>query len=510
MFYQSFKYYVVRTGLAFFLVLTFGYLTLFFVHEVALPGVHFNDLWIKAGAILVALFFGFVVYGMFGEHRFIRAQEGLKHIDLKNAGPETRKQFQGLVDFTESSYFLPGKGQRLREQLVQDYAEFLLSIGAEDPEALNIFLKAYLQNSGHTRFRNVLVSSLSRKKELSAPEIDLLLVIMKTEEYRDQELLKHMIRIFLEQEWFTNKSEPVFLKALQQKTGQENEIIRFMLPQLLNKKRTDYLAIHFYLESLSSLPQDQQGSLMYLVGSSYCENRFKVLDPQLHDRCRQVFETLDTQSKERLIRLAEDARVADRWKKVKLFHSEDRRALERLKVVTGLSPTFWQVFGKKIAGLGGGLFRLIKKLMFGLFDGLNVLGNLSTAGKLVLAGLIGAGVFYAALAVDWKTLIQSQMPPPPPPPKPVEAPRVKIHTIQIAAVKSEAKADQAVRRLKKNKVKGVYIVKTQRKAGGFWYKVRVGKFKDRSEAEQLAAQLQDQKAIRSYFIISLMSQPGTR
>ncbi len=103
MFYQSFKYLLVRTGLTLFLVLVFGYALLFFLHEVALPEVHFNDLWIKWIVVLICLFFGFVLYGMFGEHRFLRALAGLRQIDLKQVGPEIRNQFQTLVRFTESS-----------------------------------------------------------------------------------------------------------------------------------------------------------------------------------------------------------------------------------------------------------------------------------------------------------------------------------------------------------------------------------------------------------------------
>lgn len=503
MFYQSVKYYMVRTGLSFFLVLVFGYLTLYFVHEVALPNVRFNDMWIKWSVILICLFFGFVVYGMFGEHRFLSAMARLKQIDLKKVGPEIRKQFQGLVDFTHSSYFLPWKGRLLREQLTLDYAEFLLSIGAEDPEALNTFLKAFLQDPGQTRFRNVLVSTFTRKKELTDPEIDLMLVILKTEEYKDRELLNHMITIFLEQEWFTNKSEPVFLKALQFKTGQEDKIVGFMLPHLLDKKRTDYLATNFYLESLPTLTEDQRGTLAYLVGTCYCEERFKVLDPDLHARCKQVFDSLDGQAKERLLRLVGDARVAERWKKVKLFRSEDKRALERLKVYTGLSPTFWQVVGKKAAGLGSGFFGLIKKVVFKIFDVLNIFGTASTATKLVVAGLVLGGVFYVAVAVDWKAMIQGLKPAPPPPPKQEAVPTVKVFTLQVAAVKSKSQAETTVRKLKKKKVEDVYVVKIPRKEGGFWYKIRVGKFKVRDTAEKVAIILMNQKKIRSYFIIGL-------
>jgi hypothetical protein len=508
MFYQSFKYFLIRTGLTLFLVLVLGYMSLYFAHEVALPNVYFNDLWIKWTVVGICLFFGFVVYGIFGEHRFLSSQTSLKHIDLKAVGPEIREQFQNLVEFTGSSYFLPGKGRELREQLVQDYAEFLMSTGSEDPEALNVFLKAFLQDPKQTRFRNVLVSTLARKEELTDQEIDLMLVIMKTEGYEDRELLNHMVIIFLKQEWFTNKSEPIFLKALQLKTGQENNIISFMLPHLLDKKRTDYLAMNFYLESLSSLPEEQRETIAFLVSTSYCEERFQVLDPDLHARCKQVFDSLEAETQERLLRMVKDAKVAERWKRVKLFHSDDKRALERLKVYTGLSPTFWQVVGKKVAGLGSGVFNLIKKAVFKVFDGLNIMGSMNTATKLVLAGLIFGGMFYAAVAVDWKTLIQGQMVTPPAPPKPLlEAPLTKTFTIQIAAVKSKSKADESVRWLKKKKVKEVYVVKIPRTTEGFWYKVRVGKFSKRETAEQFAKRLLEKKTIRSYFIIALDGHP---
>ena len=511
MFYQSFKYILVRTGLTLFLVLALGYMSLYFVHEVALPNVYFNDLWIKWAVVGVCLFFGFVVYGIFGEHRFLSALNSLRHIDLKTVGPEIRKQFQDLVAFTGSSYFLPGKGRELREQLIQDYAEFLMSIGSEDPEALNIFLKAFLKDPRQTRFRNVLVSALTRKERLTDQEIDLLLVIMKTEGYEDPELLNYVITVILDQEWFTNKSEPVFLKALQLKTGQENKIISFMLPYLLDKKRSDYLAINFYLESLSSLPEDQRETIAFLVSTSYCQERFKVLDPDLHARCKQVFDSLGTQTQERLLRMTKDAKVSERWKRVKLFHSEDKQALERLKVYTGLSPTFWQVVGKKVEGLGGGVFTLIKKAIFRIFDALNFMGGMHTGAKLLFVGLFLGGLYYAAVKVDWKGWIPTEPPPAPTAtPEPASAPTVKVFTLQVAAVKSKSDADATVRKLKKKKVEDVYVVKIPRTEGGFWYKVRVGKFRERETAEQVAAILMKNKKIRSYFIIGMDDRPPTQ
>jgi hypothetical protein len=258
------------------------------------------------------------------------------------------------------------------------------------------------------------------------------------------------------------------------------------------------------------LPEDQRGTLAFLVSTSYCEERFKVLDPDLHARCQQVFTSLEPQTQERLLRMSKDAKVSEQWKRVELFHSDDKQALERLKVYTGLSPTFWQVLGKKVAGLGGGVFNLIKKVVFKMFDGLNVLGSMNTAAKLLLAGLIFGGMYFAAVTVDWKALIPAPQPVPTAPPEQAAVPPVKVFTLQVAAVKDKNQADTTVRQLKKKKVEKVYVVKIPRKEGGFWYKVRVGKFRERDTAEKVAAILMNQKKIRSYFIIALDDQPQTQ
>ena len=39
MLYQTFKYVFIRTGLSFLFMLTFGFFTLYFIHEVALSGL---------------------------------------------------------------------------------------------------------------------------------------------------------------------------------------------------------------------------------------------------------------------------------------------------------------------------------------------------------------------------------------------------------------------------------------------------------------------------------------
>ena len=137
------------------------------------------------------------------------------------------------------------------------------------------------------------------------------------------------------------------------------------------------------------------------------------------------------------------------------------------------------------------------------------MGSMNTGPKLVLAGLIFGGMFYAAVAVDWKALIPAPQPVPTVRPEQAAVPTMKVFTLQVAAVKSKSQADATVRRLKKKKVENVYVVEIPRKEGGFWYKVRVGKFREREMAEKVAAILMNQKKIRSYFIIELDVHPKT-
>jgi cell division septation protein DedD len=131
------------------------------------------------------------------------------------------------------------------------------------------------------------------------------------------------------------------------------------------------------------------------------------------------------------------------------------------------------------------------------------MGSANTATKLIVAGLFFGGVYYAAVMVDWKALIPAPQPVPTVPPEQVAVPTVKVFTLQVAAVKGKKQADATVRKLKKKKVEDVYVVKIPRPEGGFWYKVRVGKFRERDTAEKVAAILMKNKKIRSYFVIGL-------
>ena len=57
-----------------------GFSSLYFIHEVALPNIVFDDWAVQWSIFIVCLFFGFIGYGMLGEQRFSNALHKLKNI----------------------------------------------------------------------------------------------------------------------------------------------------------------------------------------------------------------------------------------------------------------------------------------------------------------------------------------------------------------------------------------------------------------------------------------------
>ena len=108
--YQTLKYIFVRIGISLFLLLTFGFLTLYFIHEVALPRAAFDDSFIQAALFFICLFLGVFAYGLVGEQKFHNAMFKLKNIPSAVESEEVIDCFQMVLNFTYSSYFLPGKG----------------------------------------------------------------------------------------------------------------------------------------------------------------------------------------------------------------------------------------------------------------------------------------------------------------------------------------------------------------------------------------------------------------
>ena len=502
MVYQSFKFYLARLGVSFFLLFTLGYAILFFFHEIALPGVVFDDTLVKVALGLACLFFGFVVYGVFGDYQFFKAIEAIKRIDYQASEENIIGEFERLVRFTKSSYFLPAKGSRLREQVIREYGNFLLNGGYEDERALNIYLKAFLQDTSQTRFRNVLVSLLIQKGNLNTSELDLLLVMQRADQYKDQAMVDHLAVIFLAKKEYSNRTEPVFFSALATGSSLSEQITAFMLPILLAKKRKDDYAVNFFLKALGQATPEQSETLTALLSECYLDQRFQVSDPVLHHECKAVFESLAEDSKTRLIEHSSQQHLQERWKKVRLFRSGDKRTLNQLKMRSGVSRSAMQILGFAISNLWNAFLEGSKKIVFKIFAGLDMIGDFSTPVKLVVIISLGGVLIWGLFSLDGRG-IEKEAQQNPPEVRVVPIPLGQVHTIQVAAVTKKRQADRIVGKLKKHRVDGAYVLKTQRISGGYWYKIRLGKFPAKSEAEALARQLVDKKIIRNYFIIAL-------
>ena len=156
--YQTLKYIFVRIGISLFLLFTFGFLTLYFVHEVALPNAVFDDSFIQWLLFLICVFIGFFAYGLVGEQRFHNAMHKFKDISSATDPEEVIDGFQAVLDFTYSAYFLPSKGKRLRNNVILQFADYLLFAGREDSRAQKIYLKAFFLRPQDSTYRTPLLS----------------------------------------------------------------------------------------------------------------------------------------------------------------------------------------------------------------------------------------------------------------------------------------------------------------------------------------------------------------
>jgi len=505
MVYQSFKFYLARFGVSFFLLFTLGYAILFFFHEIALPGVAFDDTLIKVALGLVCLFLGFVVYGVFGDYQFYKAIETIKSIDYQASEENIIGEFEQLVRFTESSYFLPAKGNRLRGQVIQEYANFLLNSGHENERALNIYLKAFLQDTGQTRFRNVLVSLLIQKGNLNPNELSLLLVMLKADNYKDHAVVDHLAEIFLDKKEYSNKTESVFIEALAAGSSLSEKIIAFMLPILVAKKRKDDYAVNFFLKALSHATPEQRETMQALLSECYLDQRFQISDPVLHHECQAMFESLAEDFKTRLIVLSSQQRLQERWKKVRLFRRGDKRTLGQLKIRSGVSRSANQILGHSISSLWNSILEGSRKIVFKIFEGLDKIGDFPALVKLAIFLALGGILVWGLFSLDGRLSkgTEERAQQNAPEVSAVPDPQGEVHTIQVAAVTKKRQADSIIGKLKKHRVEGVYVLKTQKISGGYWYKIRLGKFPAKSQAEKLARQLVEKKIIKNYFIIAL-------
>lgn len=506
---QTLKYFLVRTGISLLLLLVFGYSVLYLIHEIALPQLQFDDTLIQWALLLICTFIGFLAYGMIGEQKIHNAIHSLKDVGPLDDQEETIRQFENLLHFTESAYFLPGQARRFRGLVVRKYADYLFSIGREEADALKIYLKAFLQNPKNSKFRAPLLSILAQGGDLTESEIDLLLVMLRAEDFQDAFIIHHLASVFLRQEKFTPKTESVFLYAVESECKESREILRFVIPILLANQRSDMNALRFYLQSLPlNLPE--QDTLREILARTYCEGHLEVVDPVMQTKCAQAFHALDADRKASIRESVEENRLSGRVKKVKLVSRDDIQDISRWKARLGIEKT---IIGKMGAAIMTGVRwipSLGRKLLLWAVDGLIAFGRTRLTVKLIsvsaLCLLILAGLGVRQWQEAKKQIVENPVAPKEvalPPPKQNHAQPAKVHSVQIAAVTSSKQADSFVKNLKKKGVKEIYIVKSPRQAGGSWYKIRVGKFDRKEDALKLANRLMDDKIIKNYFVVSM-------
>ena len=497
MMYQTLKYIFVRIGLSFFLFFALGFFTLFFIHEVALPNAVFNDSFIRWLLFIICIVFGFFAYGLIGEQRFHNAMHKFKDIPSDANPLQVIDGFQAAFDFTYSSNFLPGQGRRLRNNVIMRFADYLLFAGQDDERAQKLFLKAFLLEPKGSPYRAPLLSTLERGGDLTDEEIDLLLVILKAEDFCDDAIVNYLASIFLQKCLLTRKTEPVFLSAIEYESEDAKEIVGFVLPRLLEKKRSDTFALRFYLGALRwEFPEKAQ--VRQIVARTYCQGIWKGVEPSLHEKCGEVFQGLSFKYRSDMMGEVADSKFSNKVKKIELLSKDDLLQLEKLKVRFGLSTSFPEYFQNGL--------RKILKIFVGLGQAFVLsLFKIKTWMVVFVAAVILIGVSnYRERQIQQERAVQKKQGSERDALKSLGSREaLKIYTLQVAAFTSFKQARGLIDALKKNGVRDVYLVKTKGKSGETWHKIRIGRFDSNENARRFANQLISQKSIKSYFVDSL-------
>ena len=514
--FQTLKYFILRTGISLFLFLFLGFFTLYLVHEIALPQTGFDDEMIQWTLLFISVFFGFFATGQIGDQRFQNAFHALKGVGPLNDKQTITRRFENLLLFTESSFFLPGQARRFRGLVVRKYADFLLSIGREEPEALKIYLKAFLQNPKNSKFRSPLLSILRQGGDLTENEIDLLMVMLRAEDYKDAFIINHLAAIFLQKQKLSAKTEPVFLYAVENLSSDASDILKFVVPSLVANERADMNALRFYLQALPlKLAEDQK--MREVLGKVYSQELFEGIDPVLHEKCGQTFSQLEPDKQAEIQKEVENSRVSGRLKKINLFNREDIQDINHLKVKLGLKQSILHRLGGVILRIGNFFQRVAKAIFLKLIDGLIVFGQARLWVKLGSLALLFFLFVLGLGLMQWKSgkeaLVEQNIKAPDPVvpgPKPIAKKPNKVHSIQVAAVTSSKHANRMIKSLNKKGVKELFIVKSPRQSGGNWYKIRVGPFDIKADALQMANRMMDDKLIKNYFLVSTPKKPQAK
>ena len=489
--YQALKYIFVRIGISLFLLFTFGFSTLYFIHEVALPIATFDDFFIQWVLLVICLFIGIFAYGLVGEQKFYNSLHKLMNFPSAVKSEEVVDGFQLVLDFTYTSYFYPSKGKRLRDDVILKFANYLLFTGRNDNRAQKIYLKAFLLRPEDSSYRTPLLSVFKEDDNLTKEEVDLLLVILKAGDYSDDVIVNNLASLFLKQRLFLNKSEPIFLAALKNKSEQLKEIVALVLPQLIRANRLDSFAVKFYLEvPRSDISEGSQ--CLEMIARSYCKNTWKDVDSTLHQRCEEVFQSLDYKFRSDMLRKVAESNLSSKIHQLKLLNASDLRLLKKLKIQMGLSMSFFELFGRTYKKLLS-FFRILASKFLMIRTWFFVLVIISITSLIYREWQTQQSVFVGeeGQVVDTKNKRLNAFK------------KGGIHTLQVAAFTSSRQASDLINSLKQKGVRDVYQVTTKRKSGETWYKIRVGRFDSKEKAQMFAGQLFEQKTIKNYFVISL-------
>jgi hypothetical protein len=229
-----------------------------------------------------------------------------------------------------------------------------------------------------------------------------------------------------------------------------------------------------------------------MIARAYCEKTWEDVDKVLHLKCEEVFQNCGDKFRSDMLSKTAEFNLSSKIYHLRLLNENDLLLLQKLKVKMGISMSF---------------FDLLKKIVIKFFSFTRIL-----ASKLLIIRtwiFIMVAIFVISLVYrGWQT--QKEMT------AEVEGQAIdgnekkigglkepEIHTFQIAAFSSSQQARELINLLKKKGVRDVYQVRTKKKSGETWYKIRVGRFDSKENAQRFARQLIEQKTIKTYFLISL-------
>ena len=248
--------------------------------------------------------------------------------------------------------------------------------------------------------------------------------------------------------------------------------------------------MRFYLEAYQFEPSESS-QVLEMIAYAYCKKTWED-DKALHLKCEEVFKACDDTFRSDMLRKTAEPNLSSKINRLKLLNENDLRLLRNLKVKMGLSRSFFDLLGGIAVKLLGSARILANKFLM-----------IRTWFFIVVVILITSLIYRGSQTQQEIGLRVEEKAKDPKEENISGLKKTEIHTLQVAAFTSSKQARGLINSLKKKGVRDVYQVRTKRKTGETWYKIRVGRFDSKENAQMFARQLIEQKTIKNYFIISL-------